>query len=120
MARTVRPYHLTPAEETIMQILWESKVPLTHQQIVDTATEKGILNWKARSTFSLLNSLIEKKLIDEVGMVRAGKTYTRTFASSTTRPEFYAHMVYDSMSQKELAAFKRALKSLMKESESAE
>lgn len=120
MAKTVRPYHLTPAEETIMQILWESKAPLTQQQIVDTAAEKGILNWKARSIFSLLNSLIEKKLIKEVGMVRAGKTYARTFSSTTARPEFYAHMVYDSMSQKELSAFKRALKCLMKEPESAE
>ena len=25
MTKTVRPYHLTPSEETIMQILWESK-----------------------------------------------------------------------------------------------
>lgn len=63
MAKTVRPYHLTPSEETIMQILWESKEPLTQQQIVDTAESKGILCWKARSVFCLLNSLIGKKLI---------------------------------------------------------
>lgn len=120
MARAIRPYHLTPAEETIMRILWESKEPLTQQQIVDTAESKGILCWKARSVFSLLNNLIEKKLIEEVGMVRAGKTYARTFSSTTTRPEFYAKMVHDSMSEKELAAFKRALKCLMKEPESTE
>lgn len=93
MAKTVRPYHLTPSEETIMQILWESKEPLTQQQIVDTAESKGILCWKARSVFCLLNSLIGKKLIEEVGMVRAGKTYARTFSSTITRPEFYAKSV---------------------------
>ena len=118
MTKTVRPYHLTPSEETIMQILWESKEPLTQQQIVDTAESKGILCWKARSVFSLLNSLIGKKLIEEVGMVRAGKTYARTFSSTITRPEFYAKMVHDSMSEKELAEFKRVLKALMKNAES--
>lgn len=118
MAKTVRPYHLTPSEETIMQILWESKEPLTQQQIVDTAESKGILCWKARSVFCLLNSLIGKKLIEEVGMVHAGKTYARTFSSTITRPEFYAKMVHDSMSEKELTEFKRALKALMKNAES--
>ena len=112
MAKTVRPYHLTPSEETIMHILWESKEPLTQQQIVDTAESKGILCWKARSVFCLLNSLIGKKLIEEVGMVRAGKTYARTFSSTITRP------VHDSMSEKELTEFKRALKALMKNAES--
>lgn len=38
MTKTVRPYHLTPSEETIMQILWESKEPLTQQQIVVEVT----------------------------------------------------------------------------------
>ena len=51
-------------------------------------------------------------------MVRAGKTYARTFSSTITRPEFYAKMVHDSMSEKELAEFKRALKALMENAES--
>lgn len=51
-------------------------------------------------------------------MVRAGKTYARTFSSTITRPEFYAKMVHDSMSEKELTEFKRALKALMKNAES--
>ena len=47
-------------------------------------------------------------------MARAGKTYARTFSSTITRPEFYAKMVHDSMSETELTEFKRALKALMK------
>lgn len=115
--RSKSPYHLTASMETILTILWNSKVPLTQSQIVEEAAKMGNQTFKARSIFSVLNSLLVRELIKEDGFVHAGKTYARTFAPTMTRPEFYAHMINDVLNDKEIAAFKRALKELRKETE---
>lgn len=113
------PYHLTASMETVLTILWDSKKSLTQSQIIDAASESGNMTFQARSIFSVLNSLLVKELIKEDGFVHSGKTYARTFAPTMTRPEFYAHMVNDALNDKEIAAFKRALKELRKETELA-
>lgn len=37
MNKKTYPYHLTAAEESVLDILWNSKDPLTGQQIVEEA-----------------------------------------------------------------------------------
>lgn len=70
--------------------------------------------------FLFLNSLMDKKFIESVGFVRAGKTYARTFQPVLSRPEFYAQLVNAALTDKELVAFKRALKALNKVDDEAE
>lgn len=114
MNKKTYPYHLTVSEESVLEVLWNSKEPLTGQQIVDEAKKDETNSWQGRSIFSFINSLLDKKFIESVGFVRAGKTYARTFQPVLSRPEFYARLVNAALNNKELVVFKRALKSLNK------
>jgi predicted transcriptional regulator len=120
MNKKTYPYHLTAAEESVLDILWNSKDPLTGQQIVEEAKKDESNSWQERSIFLFLNSLMDKKFIESVGFVRAGKTYARTFQPVLSRPEFYARLVNAALTDKELVAFKRALKALNKTDDETE
>lgn len=63
-----------------------------------------------QTIFSLINSLLDKGLIQMEGSVRSGKTYARTFASTMSRPEYYAKMVAHTLNDKEIVVFKRMLR----------
>lgn len=115
-----RPYHLTPSESAVMQILWNSKDPMTQLGIIDAAKTNETLTWKERSIFSMLNSLLEKGMIKEEGFVRSGKTYARTFVAAMTKAEYYARMVSDALSPKEMVEFRRTLRALAKDESEAE
>jgi predicted transcriptional regulator len=110
MARSRRPYHLTPAEESVMNVFWDSKKALSQAQVIEKAEEDGNRNWKERSIFSIINNLLAKGLIQADGFVRAGKTYARTFSATMSRPEYYAKMVAHTLNDKEIVVFKRTLR----------
>lgn len=95
-----------------MDILWHEKSSMSQSAIIDKAKESGTMAWKERSIFSMINSLLEKGIIEEDSFIRSGKTYARTFKPTTSRAEFYAHLVFDSLSEKELREFKSCLRSL--------
>lgn len=76
-----------------MNVFWDSKKALSQAQVIEKAEEDGIRNWKKQTIFSLINSLLDKGLIQTEGAVRSGKTYARTFSSTMSRPEYYAKMV---------------------------
>lgn len=105
-------YHLTPSERSIMDILWNAKSSMSQASIVEKAKDADTMTWKERSIFSMVNSLLAKGIIEEDGFIRSGKTYARTFKPTTSRAEFYAHLVFDSLSEKELREFKSCLRSL--------
>lgn len=94
-----------------MKAFWNSKKPLCQQDILDHVKENGDLFWKD----AIINSLMKKGCIKEDGMVRAGKTYARTFVAAMSRPEFYAAMVTSALTKKELVEFRRAMRQLASE-----
>lgn len=51
MNKKTYPYHLTAAEESVLDILWNSKDPLTGQQIVEEAKKDESNSWQERSIF---------------------------------------------------------------------
>ena len=112
MNKKTMSYHLTPSERAIMDILWHEKSSISQSAIIDKAKESSTMAWKERSIFSMINSLLEKGIIEEDSFIRSGKTYARTFKPTTSRAEFYAHLVFDSLSEKELREFKSCLRSL--------
>lgn len=112
MNKKTMSYHLTPSERAIMDILWHEKSSMSQSAIIDKAKESSTMAWKERSIFSMINSLLEKGIIEEDSFIRSGKTYARTFKPTTSRAEFYAHLVFDSLSEKELREFKSCLRSL--------
>lgn len=106
MSKKIRPFHLTPAEESVMNTLWNSGSAMPLIEVVNVAQKDSSVSWKPRSLFSIVNSLMGKGFIKEEGFVRSGKTYARTFAPAMSRPAFYANMVKDALSDEELATFK--------------
>lgn len=68
--------HLTKSEQQIMEIFWQADHAMAQTEVVKTCVDR---KWKERSIFSMLNSLMEKGVLREVGFVRSGKTYARTF-----------------------------------------
>ncbi len=90
MNKKTMSYHLTPSERAIMDILWHEKSSMSQSAIIDKAKESGTMAWKERSIFSMINSLLEKGIIEEDSFIRSGKTYARTFKPTTSRAEFYA------------------------------
>ena len=68
--------HLTKSEQQIMEIFWQADHPMAQTEVIHTCEDR---KWKERSIFSMLNSLMAKGVLREVGFVRSGKTYARTF-----------------------------------------
>lgn len=80
---------LTKSEQELMELLWDADRPLSRGDILMS----GRRSWKDRSIFVLINGLLEKQMIQTVGMVKSGKVYARTFAPTCSREEFCAQVL---------------------------
>ena len=82
---------LTKSEMEIMDVLWGSDKPLSRADLLARSEEK---TWKDSSVHILLNGLLQKGMIREVGFVKRSKTYGRTFAPTLTREEYFATTIF--------------------------
>ena len=82
---------LTRSEMEIMDVLWESEVPLSRADLLAKSEEK---TWKDSSVHILLNGLLSKGAIREAGLVKRSKTFGRTFAPTLTREEYFATTIF--------------------------
>lgn len=82
---------LTKSELEIMDVLWDSNVPLSRGELLEQSTDK---NWKDSSVHILLNGLLRKGAIKEVGFVKRSKTYGRTFSPAMTREGYFATTIF--------------------------
>lgn len=82
---------LTRSEMEIMDVLWESGVPLSRADLLAKSEEK---TWKDSSVHILLNGLLNKGAIREAGLVKRSKTFGRTFAPTLTREEYFATTIF--------------------------
>lgn len=98
--------HLTKSEQEIMGIFWVTDHPLTQSELVTACVDRS---WKERSVFSMVNNLLKKGLLREVGFVRAGKTYARTFEAAMPKTEFLAQMLVEQLPQGQLPTLVEAL-----------
>ena len=67
---------LTNSEKQIMEVLWKSDVPLASHDIILSSSDK---TWKNSSVHLLLNSLLDKELIEVAGFEKRTKNYARVF-----------------------------------------
>ena len=67
---------LTNSEKQIMEVLWKSDVPLSSHDIILSSSDK---TWKNSSVHLLLNSLLDKELIEVAGFEKRTKNYPRVF-----------------------------------------
>ena len=85
--------HLTKSEQQIMEIFWQADHAMAQTEVVKTCVDR---KWKERSIFSMLNSLMEKGVLREVGFVRSGKTYARTFEPAMSHADTWPRSLQSS------------------------
>ena len=82
---------LTKSEMEIMDVMWESGVPMSRADLLAHSEEK---TWKDSSVHILLNGLLQKGAIQEAGLVKRIKTYGRVFTPTMTREEYFANTIF--------------------------
>ena len=82
---------LTKSEMQIMDVLWESEAPLSRSDLLEQSQQKS---WKDSSIHILLNGLLQKGAIQEVGFIKRSKTYGRTFLPTLTREQYFATTIF--------------------------
>ena len=82
---------LTRSEMEIMDVMWESGVPMSRADLLARSEEK---TWKDSSVHILLNGLLQKGAIQEAGLVKRIKTYGRVFSPTMTREEYFANTIF--------------------------
>ena len=82
---------LTRSEMEIMDVLWESGIPMSRSDLLAQSEEK---TWKDSSVHILLNGLLQKGAIQEAGLVKRSKTYGRVFTPTLTREEYFAKTIF--------------------------
>ena len=76
---------LTDNEMEIMELLWESKRPLSRAEIIEFTPNRS---WSKSSIHILLNSLLGKEAIGVVGFVRTNKNFGRTYSPLISQEEY--------------------------------
>ena len=104
--KVVYRLELTRSEMEIMDVMWESKVPMSRADLLAHSEEK---TWKDSSVHILLNGLLAKGAICEAGMVKRSKTYGRTFAPTMTREEYFASTIFSHRHKPEIVGLFAAL-----------
>ena len=97
---------LTKSEMQIMDVLWESGRPRSRADLLGKSEEKS---WKDSSVHILLNGLLQKEAICEVGFVKRSKTYGRMFSPAMTREEYFASTIFSHRYQPEIVGLIEAL-----------
>lgn len=87
---------LTKSEEEIMNLLWEVGEPLASSEIVSKSVNR---TWRKSYINLLINSLLNKQMIEVVGVkqIQMTKNYARTFQPTMSK---YAYSVKRIFSQK--------------------
>lgn len=97
---------LTKSEMEIMDVLWQDGGSLSRADFLERSAEKS---WKDSSIHILLNGLLNKGAIQEVGFVKRSKTYSRTFSPAMTREEYFASTIFSHRYQPEILGLVDAL-----------
>ena len=97
---------LTKSEMQIMDVFWEAGEPLSRSDLLERSEHKS---WKDSSVHILLNGLLQKDMIREVGFVKRSKTYGRTFLPNMTREEYFASMIFSFRHKPQIVGLMEAL-----------
>ena len=77
---------VTKSELEILQVMWGANKPVTRGDILALSDNK---HWKDNSIHILLNSLLEKGLIQPSGFTRSGKVWGRLYEPLLTPENYY-------------------------------
>ena len=97
---------LTKSEMEIMDVLWNKGTPQSRSDLLEQQAEK---HWKDSSVHILLNGLLKKGAIREVGFVKRSKTFGRTFAPTLSREEYFATTIFSHNYKPDIVGLFKAL-----------
>ena len=97
---------LTRSEMQIMDVLWASDDPLSRSDLLARSEDKS---WKDSSVHILLNGLLKKGAIQEVGFVKRSKTYGRTFSPTLTREQYFSTTIFSHKHKPQIVGLVEAL-----------
>lgn len=83
---------LTKSEAEVMHVLWSVDGPLTSTEIVNLSVGAS---WKKTYVNLLVNSLLEKKMIEIAGVKQTGRNYSRTFRPIVQKEEYFVDCITD-------------------------
>lgn len=92
--------NLSKNEVEILEVMWTADRPLLSTEIVELSVNKS---WKDSSIHILLNRLLDKGAIQEVGFVRTGKSFGRTFEPTTSAEQYYTDVLTQAASRTNLS-----------------
>ena len=102
---------LTSSEKEVLEVLWKSDQPLTAREIVIYCVNK---TWKPSYIYLMLNSLVEKWMIQVEGEKRSVKNYARAYTPTMTEEEWYVRKLISQTKDKK-AFICTVLRELLKE-----
>lgn len=76
---------VTNSERQILEVLWDEGEALTSSEIVEVSDNR---TWKASSVHLLLNSLLNKGMVEVGGFKKTTKNYARTFQPVMSREDY--------------------------------
>lgn len=79
--------NLTKSELEVMQLLWQSDEALSSSEIVAKSADSGA-HWQKSYIHLLINSLLDKGIIEIVGFTKNTKNYSRTFKAKLSKAEY--------------------------------
>ena len=82
---------LTKQEERVMELFWQSSIPLTSKDILAKLCDES---WTGSYVYSVLRSLKKKEMIDECGLVPHKTQSMRAFFARVSKEEFYVRLAY--------------------------
>ena len=97
---------LTKSEMQIMDVFWDAGEPLSRSDLLERSEDKS---WKDSSVHILLNGLLQKDMIREVGFVKRSKTYGRTFLPNMSREEYFAAVIFSYRNRPQIVGLVSAL-----------
>ncbi|MEG1027545.1 MAG: BlaI/MecI/CopY family transcriptional regulator [Oscillospiraceae bacterium] len=92
---------LTESEIQIMELFWNIGKNLTAQDILDLSPADKA--WKDRSIFIMLQTLLKKEAVRELGAVKgtSGK-YVRIFEACISHEDYYSEMISENIAEESL------------------
>lgn len=90
---------LTNLQFEVMEVLWQAEKGLSSHEIIERSKDAG---WQKSYIHLMLNSLLEKGMIEVDGFVKRTKNYARTFKPKMSKSEYVLQQAENKCGYEEL------------------
>ena len=90
---------LTNLQFEVMEVLWQAEKGLSSHEIIERSKDAG---WQKSYIHLMLNSLLDKGMIEVDGFVKRTKNYARTFKPKLSKSEYVLQQAENKCGYEEL------------------